>query len=1390
MSTRSRLTAGVSRAHLLLLALIAYVPALLTKPGRMPTDTKLYLYLDPGRLIADAPFTWDTRQFGGWVPHQTIAYLWPQGPFYWVFDRLGVPDWVAHRLWIGTLLFLGAWGVMWAARLLGLNRSGALVAAVVYQLSPYVLPYLSRTSAMLLPWAALGWIVGLTIRAATSGHRWRHPALLALVLLSCSAVNATAVMMIAPAPILWLAHSVLQRTVTWQRAVAAAARIGALATVVSLWWIFMLRAQGAFGADVLAYSESLEATSLTSMSTETLRGAGYWLFYVRDPYAFTTTAAQHYMESGKAVALSFLVVLLCLLGLALVRWSQRRYAVLLVLCGIVLGVGVHPIADASPLMRPLAEHSRSSLSLALRSSTRALPMSNLGLALGVGALVTALAGTRFRLRALAPALVIVLAIVNLPALWNGGLVDPALERDQDPPAAWQQAADSLSSTSSEYRVLQLPGSEFGAFRWGYTVDPPLPGMTTKPLVTRDLLPLGSAGLMDVLYSLDDRVQSGTLAPESLAPIARLLGVDTVWLANDLAFDRFRTPRPEDAAAVVTSAPGLGTPVDFGEAVVNQPDIPMVDEHALVAARNGESALPPVQLVPVTNPSAIVRASDRVVVLVGSGDGVVDAAAAGLIDGDEALLYAADIGPAADGTTPSVVILTDSNRDRAHHWRSSQDVTGFTETGGDGSDVLVPDEGDQRLPVFGPTNDAADQTTAVLDGGLTVAATGYGEPFAYRPEDRPAMAVDGDPSTAWVVADRFEALGQSITVSTTDGSLTLLQPQDTNANRLIAAVDVHDGGASRRVRLDGHSLEAPGQRIEVAPGVPVTLTIAEVGDRAGGTDTGPSAVGFAELGVGTHPEVVRLPRYTAAADVPLDVTLTRLRTDPLNRWRSDPEPSMLREFDLADPRTFDGDVTVRLHARADDELLDAMLGVLGPVADRRLVGDLGSRAVFATDDDPTTAWTSPFVDAIGSTLTFPTNGDPVTSLTLTQPVDGLHSLITAVAVSSGDREQQLVVPAPDAAGRSTITLPAPVSGDSLRLVVTDVRRAITYDRRFAEATTLPVALRDVVGAGINRTVSVEPTLQPGCIDSLLDVDGTPVGIRLDGDAIAALQAGDATTVPLCTPLDLAPGTHRVTSVKGTDTGIDVDQVTLRDLDAPTPQAGEPTQVIGVEVQRSRTSRTVTVGACPAGCWLIMGEGWNTGWTATLAGTDLGPPTQISGGTNGWWLPAHDGDVTVEVQWTAQTPVTLALVVSGLAIAGCLYLGLRRRAARFVAVEFLPAPPRLDRLAWARVGWRPSVLAAVVLVATAGLIASPRTALVALAPAAVVIAFRRPRLAGVGAVMLMAALSARIVLRQLANRYAANAGWPGNFEDMHRPGMLVVALLLAGAVLTVPGEGERD
>jgi arabinofuranan 3-O-arabinosyltransferase len=1354
------------------LALLAYLPALLAAPGKMPADTKLYLYLDPGRLISDAPYTWDNRQFAGWVPHQTVTYLWPSGPWYWLFDHLGVPDWIAHRLWIATILFCGGLGVRWAAKHLGLASVGAFTAAIVYQLSPYVLPYLSRTSLMLLPWAAVGWLVALTVRAATR-TMWRDAAIFALVILTVGSPNATALAMIAPAPVLWLAHAAWLRTITWRRAAMTAVRIGGLSLAVSLWWIAMLAVQSGHGADVLSYSETLEAVSFTSVSTETLRGLGYWLFYIRDPFGFATSESRHYLELPVIIAAGFALVLCGVAGIVLTRWSQRRYAAMLVFVGIVLAVGVHPIAHSSPLMSRVATSSRSSLSLAIRSSTRALPVSNFGLALGAGALAgaaaTFLTRHRPRLRLLVPAAIAMLAITNMPALFDGGFVDPAISRQENPPAAWRQAAAALDASSSQYRVMQLPGAEFGAYRWGYTVDPPLPGLTSKPLITRDLLPLGSPGAMDLLYALDDRAQSGTIDPRSIAPIARLLAADTIFVANDIAFDRFRTPRPELTDAMFAAQPlGLQAPRPFGNAAPNVPQVAMVDESALAHPQIGEP-LPPVELVGVDQPVAMVRASSRQVVVAGSGDGLVDAAAAGLLSGDEAVLYAAEVR-GDDVARAGMVILTDSNRDRAHQWRGTQDVLGFTETGGPQRDVLQRDTADQRLPVFADEN-AADQTTAHVDG-LVVRATSYGEPFAYRPEDRPAMAVDGDPSTAWVVGDRADPIGQRLEVTGNVAGLSLLQSQQLGASRMISRVRLDfDDGASQTLDLDETSLTGQGQRVDVPQGAGfVRITILGVTDRPGATDPGPSAVGFAELGLGAHPEVVSLPTDLTGvgADTPLAVVMTRLRSDPLDRWRSDPEPVLVREFRLDTARDFVASVTLHRDDRASDAVLNALAGIDTATADRRLTGDPGSTAAHAIDGDPATAWTSPFSNVIGSTLTVPLDAAaPTSALVLHQIVDDRHSTISRVTVTIGGTATSLDVPAPDASGSSTLTFP-PSSAASLTLSIDGIAARTTIDRRYGEPTVLPVAITELEAPTIAVGRPTAPA--PDCRDDLMQIDGRPLPIRVDHDALTQLLPGQSVDVPTCTSaaVALAAGDHRLSTTAGATTGIDVDRVVLRN-GAPN-YGGLATPV--VKATRTRTTRTATVTNCPSGCWLILGEGFNDGWRASVDGHSLGAPRQIDGGFNGWWLPGSTSAVTVMMHWTPQRTMWIGLTLAGLALVGCIVLVWRGRRTGSLPAFDPPVP-----------GWpvdtvpRPTGVAiGIALAALAALCISPKYGVVAAVLAVAIAVSRRPVLAGLLSILTIAGCAAVILRRQLRYHLVANPSWPAAFDDLHRAGLLAVVLLL--------------
>ena len=182
-----------------LLAGVAYVPLLLTKPGILADDTKQYLYLDPGRLLRTAVSMWDPSVAGGTVTHQNIGYLFPQGPFYWLFAELGVPMWVAQRLWMGTVLFAAGAGVCYLVRTLGVIGPGVVVAGLAYELSPYFLQYIQQTSAILLPWSGLGWLVAFAVLAVRPGG-WRYPALFGLVVAFVGATNATSLIYAGIAP--------------------------------------------------------------------------------------------------------------------------------------------------------------------------------------------------------------------------------------------------------------------------------------------------------------------------------------------------------------------------------------------------------------------------------------------------------------------------------------------------------------------------------------------------------------------------------------------------------------------------------------------------------------------------------------------------------------------------------------------------------------------------------------------------------------------------------------------------------------------------------------------------------------------------------------------------------------------------------------------------------------------------------------------------------------------------------------------------------------------------------------------------------------------------------------------------------------------------------------
>ena len=178
---RRRRPEAIDVAVWVFLAVISYIPSFLTQPGRVAADTKDYLYLDPGRLIQSAISVWDPDFGAGTVTHQNIGFLFPMGPYYWLVAELHIPMWIGQRFWMGSLFFAAGTGVWYLGRLMGLTRSGRLAAALAYMLTPYVLDYIARISGIVMPWAALGWMMAFTILAVRKGG-WRYPALFAVVI--------------------------------------------------------------------------------------------------------------------------------------------------------------------------------------------------------------------------------------------------------------------------------------------------------------------------------------------------------------------------------------------------------------------------------------------------------------------------------------------------------------------------------------------------------------------------------------------------------------------------------------------------------------------------------------------------------------------------------------------------------------------------------------------------------------------------------------------------------------------------------------------------------------------------------------------------------------------------------------------------------------------------------------------------------------------------------------------------------------------------------------------------------------------------------------------------------------------------------------------------------
>jgi len=1354
------------------LVTLAYVPMLAARPGYVTADTKTYLYLDPGQVLTEATSMWSSAVGAGTVTHQYIGYLWPMGPWFWMMEALAIPDWVAQRLWWGTIVCVAAIGTYRLSLRLAHRRDAALLAAVAYGLSPYLLHYVARLSGLLLPWAALPWIIFCVVRARESPG-WRWPAVAVLVIGTAGTVNATALAMSLLTLVVWMAADVIAGHVGRRRAMATFAAIASGSIAVSLWWLAALAVQSAHGLPILRYTETYEAVAKASLPQELLRGLGYWFFYGGEYGGRWIGGSAPFMQNRIVILAGFALACAGLLSVAINRSRERIHAGLVLLVGLAVAVGAAPLDRSGPWGRVFERIVSQESGFALRSTPRAMPGVLLVLALSLGWVATdwrnitsglgrRLGSIAWRLRHVAMAFLVVIVVLNNLPWFTGSLVTEAISRDEDLPAAWTGVADAIDAgalADGTSRTYEFPAVNFADHRWGGTVDPVLPGLLSSGHLAKEMVPLGSEAMTDLLSAFESRLAEVRDYPALLAEFAVLLSADTLTWRADLLSANYLTARPENLASSLAARPP-GPVLYTGPTLSSDDNAGVVDETWYSLAR--APAYPSVAAwhVPGSRPMLTLTRTSAAVVVAGSGDGVVEALAAGALTGSDTFLYAGSLGSArhvlaADGII-SRLVATDSNRRAARHWSSVVSQVGRTET----RDEIpsTDDPADIRLNPFTAVSGAAvavdEQSVSLLVGDVArVRASSYGNPITFSPEDRPENAVDGDPRTSWRGGVFGDARGQWLEVSyrrpvTTD-RIDLYMPVRGRRDRVVirARIDLLDD-TGRTVRSLSVS---PGMAPLVALRFPsTTFSTARytlVDDSMAGLSDYSFApgVGLAEISIPgiTNTEYVVLPRSVRDLS-----RRARTMAIVLARWTnaltatSDPEIALHRIVDLAAPRTFLLSGAARLAGAASEDVLQSATSIGGASSSGRLVDTPRSFAALAVDGDPATAWTTPLRDVLGARLEVRLSpGSPNTLLRVRVRNDRWHSLPERLALTdSADRVHSVTL-----RGEGEMLTADIPEGFRYPLVAVRIDRIAprTVTNRFTFAEdVLPVAVTEIdLGSDNSRRL---PRIDPGCREDLVRVNDRPIPVRLvtSGDLMSSLSG---ISVVGCAPVPLRAGENTIDTVPGLDTGIDIDRLMLSDGAERRPDDAPWIPVAIESFDDTRITARVDIDGPRL---LSFAQNINTGWRARLETdsgrtVDLGEPVVVQGYGNGWIVP-EAGRLVIE--WSPQRVIGPALWASAIAtlFVALLALGVvgrRRRTGSATA----RATPR-----------RPLVIAGTLVAALGG-------GWPALAGALLGARLRRTPLVAVvtGAWVIMAIV---IVVSQSRFGHQPTLDWPGRFADL--------------------------
>ena len=645
------------------------VLAFLQDPGRIVSDTKIDLSVDPGSFLSRALSLWDPIGNSGQVQNQAYGYLFPMGPFFWLGDLLSFEPWVVQRLWWALVFIVAFLGFAKLVKELGIGVPWThLVGGFAYALSPRVLSIIGPASIEVWPAAIAPWVLVPLVIGMKRHSPWAMAASSALAVAAVGGVNAAATFAVIPLGVIWL---IMADPGPRRRAMMITWPVFVL--MATMWWLIPLFVLGKFSPPFLDYIESASLTTFAASLLNAVEGTTNWTAYLSD-----SSVAGRLIVSNATMLLNIAVVTaLGIVGMVRRDNPRRAFLFMSMLVGVAL-VTLGHTASRGGLGALELQAFLDGVLAPLRNTHKFDGLIRLPLIVGFVHLLTVLTtefvdSERAR-RRLTPGLgVAVLALAGLvgttmPA-WTAQL--PSRGSFVEVPRYWKQTSEWLARNGGEHRALLVPASSFGTYEWGTTNDDPMQPLAKSPWSVRNAIPLGQPGFIRSLDAIESRF-SDARGSEGLVRYLSATGVGYLVVRNDLRGSADGLD-PEIVYETIAEMPQLEQVAAFGPTVGGKPRIENDKKEPVFIDNGWQSRHRAVEIYKVGNtPPLRAQSSSSIPVVIGSPETQLSLLEARKLE-SPAVLFAQD---ADQDSAPQELVLTDGQRrqeaafGRAHDNRSS------------------------------------------------------------------------------------------------------------------------------------------------------------------------------------------------------------------------------------------------------------------------------------------------------------------------------------------------------------------------------------------------------------------------------------------------------------------------------------------------------------------------------------------------------------------------------------------------------------------------------------------------------------------------------------------------------------------------------------------------